>query len=148
MIYENIIYITAEESKNHSYYHCEVDKLLTIIDTDHLFDFITNLDSWAPDCYWKGKLIQGELMWEVYSYLITTQLMIIENEYWVELPSFGNHPNKYNEPNGYYNPLEDILYLPILNQLVKEGFYQKVDDWQYILGLKPLRDRKLKELGI
>jgi len=98
-----------------------------LVDEVNLFDICeyiisANKGDWAPNCYWskvEKNIRFVELQWLVYSYLIHKGLLIIEDKY------FGYHKSrteKYIDRCSYYNPLENRLYVPILDRMVNEKY--------------------------
>lgn len=116
----------------------EFQEVIDSIDLYDLCNYIISLDteSWVPSSYWsraKAKLYKdaekqkealkyphyGEIFWAIYSYLVHNEIIMIEDEYWRYNSS---RVDKYRKRDGYYSPLENRLYQPILTRLLNEKF--------------------------
>jgi hypothetical protein len=130
------------------------------IDLEDLMKFITSLctESWVPKCYWnegigghifvKDGTDRGSLSWAVFSYLITKEIIMIEDKYFI------THPNpkreRYVKRTSFDNRHEQSLYIPIVRRLVSEGWLSEYSNMNhhYHLGKLYYRVKSLEKLGI
>jgi hypothetical protein len=131
--------------------------IISSIDLEDLTNFLVSLttEEWVPTCYWHNKNIiteptqRGTLYWGIYSYLVKNNHIRIENPHWVEREGHGNgnHRNEYYEHTSYYNPLEEVLYGPILMRLGTEKHLSSTDGIYWVKrrtgGIQHIKKHKL-----
>jgi hypothetical protein len=132
--------------------------VISSIDLGDLTNFLVSLrtEEWVPSCYWNNSNItkpthSGIVFWGIYCYLVKNNHIRIENPYWVEREGRGNHPNEYYEYTSYYNPLEDLLYHPILIRLqmgnhmtTTDGVFWAKTDKSFPLIKKHIKEHKIQ----
>lgn len=103
----------------------------------------------APICYWQcysieGVMSKGELQWVIYSYLVESKFLVIENRYF----GYNGNTEIYKDKFSYYNVLEADLYNPILNRLVNQKYLiqDSVEPFYYRFGPVYWRSTNLENL--
>jgi len=143
--------LTVENQKD--IHNINFSNIIDNVNLNNLSKFILSVynEDWVKECYWNKNpkswswITTSEMYWVIYSYLISTKTLIIENEYYIGRKS-GSQQNEFKEKDSYYNPLQSSLYHPILNRLVNNNYLETRNTNGYKLSHKVFRELKLKRI--
>jgi hypothetical protein len=138
----------------------DINSLIESIDPIEFVKFVKSLFSedcdWTLKCYW-DKMGKSESTpfysgcWVVYSFLISKEHLLIENEYYGRYPQYRN---KYCLRESYHNGFENSIYKPFLQRMVDLKYLNFVKSdgligsGYYSLGGRCFRDEKISSIGI
>ncbi len=113
------------------------EKLANSVDLFSLVKFIETLNEaeWVPGAYWHRRKNNfntvgysdvlnpgGTIHWAIYAYLRTTEMLLIEDEYYK--PGERSEREFYQAADSYDNRFEDTLYQPIVQRLINADWIQ------------------------
>lgn len=144
--------ILTVENQEHIH-NIDFSNIIHNVNLNDLVEYIQTIptEDWVLNCYWNKDtefITYGEMCWVIYSYLVSSKILLIENKHYIKRNGLGQHPNEYLEIYSYYNTLESSLYNPILNRFIENNYLvpDLIHKPHYKLNHKVFRKQKLNRI--